>query len=205
MAQSPNITSFSPTVGTTGTIVSINGSGFTGVTTVTFGRVSATSFTVHSDTLITADVGSGASGQVKVGGSHGYDSLAGFVFLRLAAPHINSFSPDSGRTGTVVTINGAHFTGTTHVFFNTTAAASFTVASDTVIEATVGSGSSGSILVINPVGVGARGGFTYIPTPVPTHITSFSPDSAAAGATVRIRGVSFTGTTFVGFGGVSAS
>ena len=205
LAQSPNITSFSPTVGTTGTIVSINGSGFTGVTAVTFGRVSATSFIVHSDTLITADVGSGASGLVEVGGPHGYDSLAGFVFLTPAPPHINSFSPDSGRTGTVVTINGTHFTGTTRVFFSTTPAASFTVASDTVIKATVGSGSSGSILVGNPFGLGSKAGFIYIPTPVPTHITSFSPDSAAAGMTVRIHGVSFTGTTFVGFGGVSAS
>lgn len=205
LAQSPNITSFSPTVGTTGTIVSINGSGFTGVTTVTFGKASAASFTVHSDTLITADVGSGASGLVEVGGPKGYDSLAGFVFLTLATPGINSFSPDSGRTGTVVTINGTHFTGTTHVFFGGTAAASFTVASDTVIEATVGRGASGSILVLNPAGLGSKGGFTYIPTTVPTHITSFSPDSAAEGMTVRIHGVSFTGTTFVGFGGVSAS
>src|SRR5579859_7795891 len=204
LAQSPKITSFSPTVGTTGTTVSINGSGFTGVTAVTFGRVSTASFTVHSDTLITARVGNGASGLVAVYGPHGYDSLAGFVFVTLGTPHITSFSPDSGRTGTVVTINGTHFAGTTHVLFNGTAAASFTVESDTVIEATVGSGSSGLVQVLNPAGLASKGGFTYIATPVPTHITSFSPDSAAAGTTVRIHGVSFTGTTFVSFGGVSA-
>src|SRR5207253_7683896 len=49
-----SITSFTPTSGTGGASIQITGSGFTGVTAVKFNNVVATSFTVDSDTQITA-------------------------------------------------------------------------------------------------------------------------------------------------------
>jgi uncharacterized repeat protein (TIGR03803 family) len=55
----PKITSFSPTSGSTGTLVTINGSGLIQATTVKFGKVKATTFTVVSDSQVTADVPSG--------------------------------------------------------------------------------------------------------------------------------------------------
>lgn len=51
----PTITSFSPTSGPVGTVVTITGSGFTGAIVVKFAGVKAT-FTVNSDTTITATV-----------------------------------------------------------------------------------------------------------------------------------------------------
>jgi len=63
----PSITSFSPSSGPVGTSVTITGNNFTGATKVTFGGVKATSFTVVSDTKITATVPPGAvTGQIKV-------------------------------------------------------------------------------------------------------------------------------------------
>jgi uncharacterized repeat protein (TIGR03803 family) len=63
----PSIVSFSPTSGTVGTQVTINGTSFTGATKVTFGGVKATSFTVNSDTMITATVPTGAkTGKIQV-------------------------------------------------------------------------------------------------------------------------------------------
>jgi len=56
----PMIVSFSPTSGPVGTPVVITGNSFTGATKVTFGGVSATSFTVNSNTQITAIVPKGA-------------------------------------------------------------------------------------------------------------------------------------------------
>jgi uncharacterized repeat protein (TIGR03803 family) len=57
----PKITSFSPPSGSIGTLVTINGSGLIQATTVKFGTVAATTFTVVSDSEVTADVPSGLS------------------------------------------------------------------------------------------------------------------------------------------------
>ncbi|MFY9558719.1 MAG: choice-of-anchor tandem repeat GloVer-containing protein [Terriglobales bacterium] len=56
----PQITSFSPASGPVGTVVTITGVSLTQTTKVTFGGVVATSFTVNSDTQVTATVPSGA-------------------------------------------------------------------------------------------------------------------------------------------------
>jgi IPT/TIG domain len=55
----PKITSFSPSTGSAGTLVTINGSGLIQATSVKFGTVKATTFTVVSDSEVTADVPSG--------------------------------------------------------------------------------------------------------------------------------------------------
>jgi uncharacterized repeat protein (TIGR03803 family) len=57
----PKITSFSPLSGPVGTLVTINGTGLIQSTTVKFGAVKATTFTVVSDSEVTADVPSGLS------------------------------------------------------------------------------------------------------------------------------------------------
>ncbi len=63
----PNITSFSPSSGSVGTPVTINGSGLIQATAVKFGTVTATTFTVVSDSEVTADVPSGlAAGTVTI-------------------------------------------------------------------------------------------------------------------------------------------
>ena len=56
----PQITSFSPTSGPVGTAVTITGVSLTQASKVTFGNVAATSFTVNSDTQVTATVPTGA-------------------------------------------------------------------------------------------------------------------------------------------------
>lgn len=62
----PSITSFDPTSGPVGTSVRITGTGFTGATAVTFDGTSAT-FSVDSDTRITARVPAGATtGRIAV-------------------------------------------------------------------------------------------------------------------------------------------
>jgi hypothetical protein len=56
----PTITSFNPTSGSVGTSVQITGTGFIGASSVTFNGTAAT-FTVNSDTQITATVAAGAT------------------------------------------------------------------------------------------------------------------------------------------------
>ena len=68
----PTITNFTPTSGVTSTGVNITGTGFYGVgsssavSAVSFGGTAAASYTVNSDSSITAYVGSGATGLVSV-------------------------------------------------------------------------------------------------------------------------------------------
>ena len=62
----PTISSFTPTNGCTGTTVILTGTGFTGATAVSFGGTAATSFTVNSDTQISAVYGNGTTGKIAV-------------------------------------------------------------------------------------------------------------------------------------------
>ncbi|MDH6711174.1 hypothetical protein P3T27_007926, partial [Kitasatospora sp. MAA19] len=102
----PVIDSVSPASGAAGSVVTLTGSGFTGASAVRFGAVDATSFTVLSDTQITATVPAG-SGTVQVtvvawwwgGTSNG----VAFTYT-VAAPVLASVSPASGAAGSVVTL-----------------------------------------------------------------------------------------------------
>ena len=73
----PQITSFSPTSGPVGTVVTITGVSLTQTTKVTFGGVAATSFTVNSDGQVTATVPTGAkTGKIVITTAGGTASSA---------------------------------------------------------------------------------------------------------------------------------
>ncbi len=80
-------------------------------------------------------------------------------------PFISSLTPRNGTDGSVITIRGVHFTGTTAVSFGGTNAASYTVVSDSVIAAIVSGGSTGIVSVTNAFGPGTFNGFLYLPYP----------------------------------------
>ena len=200
VATPPTISSFTPTSAASGSTVTITGTNFTGATAVSFGGTPATSFSIVSATSITAVVANGTSGSVSITTPGGTASRAGFTYV--LAPTITSFTPTSAATGATVTITGTNFTGATIVSFGGTTATSLSVVSATSITAVVASGTTGNVSVTTPGGTASLTGFTYIPTPT---ITSFTPTSAATGATVTITGTNFTGVTVVGFGGTAAT
>jgi hypothetical protein len=115
---------------------------------------------------------------------------------------INSFTPQSGTTGTTITITGTNLTGATAVSFGGVAASSFTIVNATTITAVVSNGASGSVSVTTPSGNATSPGFTYT-QPAPT-ITLFTPTSGNTGTSITITGANFTGTTAISFGGVLA-
>ncbi len=108
ISVSPSLTSFTPTTAPTGTTITIKGNSFTNAIAVSFGGTAASSFTVVNDTVITAVVGSGASGSVAVTNSAGVGSLAGFGYQVYLVPSISTMLPNSGPIGTLVTIKGQH-------------------------------------------------------------------------------------------------
>jgi hypothetical protein len=197
---SPEIFSFTPNTAAAGATVTLSGTNFTGINSVSFGTIPASSFTVVNANTITAVVGTGASGDVMVSNSIGSGSISGFKFA--GTPIVSSFTPTSGFSGTVVTISGLNFNGATVVSFGGIAATSFNIIDPFTIIATVDIGATGSVSVTTPYGTGSLGGFTYAPVPI---IAGFSPTSAASGSTVTINGINFTGTIAVSFGGVAAT
>ncbi|RUR01400.1 IPT/TIG domain-containing protein [Labedella endophytica] len=201
-----------------GTDVTITGSCFTGATDVLFGDESATSFTVVSDTEITAVTPAGdAIGAVDVtvvgagdcadGGPDGPGTLPdGFSYL--AVPATTELDPDRGPVtgGTEVTITGTGFTGVTEVTFGGEPGTELVVVSDTEITVTSPAGGPGTVdvVVTSPVGSSAALPFEYFPVTVVTAIDPETGDEAG-GTAVTITGDAFTGATGVTFDGVPAT
>lgn len=138
--------------GRVGSTVEILGSGFTTTTAVQFNGLSA-SFTVVSDTYMTAKVPAGAFySPITVTTATG--TAASMTFFRVL-PSVISFNPTSGSVGTPVVITGNTFTGATKVTFGGIKATNFTVDSDSQITATVPTGAlTGKISVTTSNGTG---------------------------------------------------
>ncbi|MFY0566914.1 IPT/TIG domain-containing protein [Archangium lansingense] len=195
----PRITGFSPTSGSVGTIVTLNGSGFTGATAVRLGDTSL-AITPNSDTQLTVTIKSGTlSGTFRVDAPGGRaTSGSSFSVQSDSSPTLSSFSPNSGWVGTSVTIDGANFTGTTEVSFNGTPATNFSLSGDSRLYVNVPSGAtSGSIRVVNTKGQLGSPPFTVLAAPT---LTGFSPASGAVGTVVTLTGSGFTGSPSVRFG-----
>lgn len=185
--QDPTITSFTPTIATIGDTITIIGTNLNTIINVSFGNVNASSFIPISATQLKAIVGTGATGSVIVTNNAGSDTLSGFTFI--PPPIINSFTPTTGDSGTIVTINGLNFNGTTTVTFGGTSAISFTVISNTVITAVVGNGTTGNITVTTPQGISSLGTFTVFP-----YVNTVDLNICANGNTTIIS--NFSGTTY---------
>ena len=117
-----------------------------------------------------------------------------------ATPALDAIDPLGGATGTVVSLTGSNLDGTSSVRFNGLAAA-FTVASASLVRATVPPNArSGPVELDTPFGT-ARGSGSFVAAPI---IESFLPTQAPAGAEVAIVGINFSNATSVKFGGVDA-
>jgi hypothetical protein len=93
------------------------------------------------------------------------------------APVITAFSPTSAPAGTMITINGANFNGTSKVLFGGIPATSYSILSANTIQAYVGTGNSGNIAITTPSGTGIDTGFKFI-TILPPNNFAVSDSSA---------------------------
>jgi hypothetical protein len=217
-SQVPSVTSLSPTSGPLagGTVVTINGSGFTGATAVKFGANNATTFNVLSDSQIQAIAPAGAGTvDVKVTTPVGTSATVGadqYSYVVAPVPVVTGVSPNLGAPGggTVVTITGSGFTGASAVTFGGVNALSFTVNSDGSITATSPPGVGTVDIRVTTVGgesnTGLSDHFTYVAAGAPT-VSSLSATSgpSSGGTLLLITGSGFTGATSVTFGGTPAT
>jgi len=183
-AIAPTISSFSPATGGTGSSVVILGSGFCGATSVAFNVTNAT-FTVNSNTAITAVVPAGATiGPIHVTSNAGTTaSLTNFT--PASATTITSFSPTSGPVGTSVVITGTGFVTVTSVKFNGVSAVAPVTNSTTQITAVVPTGATtGAITVVDAGGTATSAtSFTVTTGPVARTVSGFGfePHSRVSG------------------------
>lgn len=198
---SPAITSFSPASGRANTNVVINGTNLLGASAVLFGSVNSTSFTVQSNSKITAQVPAGSgTGLIRVivpGGSA--FSATNFV----VAPTILSFSPNAGPPGTTVQITGVNLDASIPtVRFNGVAASTPTTITPTQLVVKVPAGTStGPISVTTVAGSDTNGNRFFLPP----SITSISSTNSGPGSTITLLGQNFLGATAVTFNGVAAA
>ncbi|MFE3548931.1 IPT/TIG domain-containing protein, partial [Streptomyces kronopolitis] len=142
------------------------GTGFTGATAVNFGPNPATSFTVNSDTQITAVVPAGTGTvPVTVTTPLGTSNAVNYTYAAApAAPVLNVVMPNTGPLtgGNTVLLVGTGFTGATAVNFGPNPATSFTVISDTQISAVAPAGSGTvAVTVTTPLGTSNAVNYTY--------------------------------------------
>jgi hypothetical protein len=210
----PNTLSFTPTAGPTtgGTVVTITAtSGLTDTTSVTFGGVPASIVPLtNTDTSVQVVTPAHAAGPVPVavtsiGG--GPVTAPGSYTYVLAPVEVNSVVPDIGPTagGTHVVITGQGFTTASAVTFGGTNAASYSVISDTQINAVTPPHAAGTfnVIVTSPGGTSfpvVADQFTFEATPT---VTSISPTSGptTGGTTVTLTGTNFGPDSVVTFSG----
>jgi large repetitive protein len=200
----PTITSFTPTSAKAGVTMTINGTGFLGVTEVDLGPATAAIVGTPTDTkiVVTVPANPDASGKVSVTtpGGTGHSTTS---FLYLPPPTLSSFAPEHAAFGATVTITGSHLNGTTAVQIGGVAA-TFKVVDDAHITATVPIGASNTpapITVTNAGGTSPSADNFTLDWATPT-IASFTPASGRIGATVTITGTGFTRASEVDFGSV---
>ena len=151
----PQLTSVTPNRGKPGTALTLSGSSLTGATQVLFAGVPG-EFQIVSDTALSVVVPEDAlSGSLSVSNPGGSASGSLNFTVLGRQPLVDAFSPDGGDVGTLVTLVGINFIGTTGVQFSNAPASSFTVKSDTNLVVTVPAGArSGPIAVKNAFGTG---------------------------------------------------
>jgi len=213
----PLITGITPTYGTIGTSVTINGSSFgstQGTSTVSFHGALASSVTNWSDTQIVAVVPSNAStggASVVVNGIESNTDV-GFTFYH---PVISNVSPSTGQSGANVVITGTGFgqyyqTGF-QVLINGTPATIQGIGygvlawSDTSVTVVIQPSTTSGPLVVSLQGIASNAVQFNVEN---LTVTSVSPSSGPVGSTIMISGTGFgssQGSSTLNFYGAPAT
>ena len=154
--------SFLPRAREVGRKVKFLGQGFVGTSAVSFNGTPAT-FTVVSDTYLTATVPNGATSGFITVSTPGGALKSNKKFL--VKPKIITFSPANGPVGTSVVISGVSLKQTSKVTFNGVVASSFLADSDSQVTATVPAGATTGRIAITTTGAPADSVTSFTVTP----------------------------------------
>ena len=174
----PGITQVTPLQGSTlgGTVISITGSGLSGVTAVSIGGAPCTAVTVLSSTLVRATTPSGVVGQAAISVTAPSGTTLAPTPFTYVIQQVSSIVPNTGSYtgGTAITITGAYLAATTSVTIGGVPATNVVAVSATQVTAVTPAGSVGTVDVVITGTKGVltvAGGFTYQSIIVPTWAT----------------------------------
>ena len=183
----PEITQVTPVQGSTlgGTVISITGSGLSGVTAVSIGGAPCTAVTVLSPTLVRATTPPGVVGQVLISVTSPSGTTLVPTPFTYVLQQVSSIVPNTGSYtgGTPITITGAYLAGTTSVTVGGVPATNVVGVNATTVTAVTPPGSVGTVDVVITGTKGAltvAGGFTYqsIIVPLWATLVEAMPDPA---------------------------
>jgi hypothetical protein len=196
--SAPVITSFNPTNGVSGTVVTLNGANFTNVSSVSFGGVTGSFTPPTSTTVLYATVPLNAvSGLITVNASSGAGNSGSLFYVQ---PWITNATP-SGIVNSSLVISGQNLTNTRSVSVGGVNYPTFTSSQNQIVATVPSNAVSGTITITAPGGVFiSTNSFVVLPK-----IYSFTPTIGPAGTQVTIGGTSLYDVTRVEFNGVSAT
>ena len=205
--SAPVITKFSPSSGTVGTSVTIEGTNLNGSTSV---RVCGITMTVHSSssTKIIATIPAGAKeGPIAITTPGGTGKSAA-DFSTTYLPEITGISPSSAPPGTAITISGKNFSGLQSVSVGNVIVSTFSV-TDTAIETYIPfDASNGVVQVKTSSGLGKSPSNITVKKAVKPKITELTPWKGPVGIQVTISGTNLAplgSNNEVKFGTVTAT
>ena len=174
----PGITQVTPLQGSTlgGTVISITGSGLSGVTAVSIGGAPCTAVTVLSPTLVRATTPPGVVGEAAISVTAPSGTTLAPTPFTYVIQQVSSIVPNTGSYtgGTAITITGAYLAATTSVTIGGVPATNVVAVSATQVTAVTPAGSVGAVDVVITGTKGVltvAGGFTYQSIIVPTWAT----------------------------------
>lgn len=206
---SPEIFDFSPTSGTSGTYVTLNGTNFAGVKFLYFNNTLATFFLAplpgpprSGSAVVPIDATSGPITIVTETGS--FTTRENFTVTPQPPPAITGFSPLSGPPGTYITIEGSNLVFVSEVRFNGIKVDFHPFSLPLQIR--VPYAASGPISVLTQSGAALSPvPFTVINGPPEPRLLSFFPTRGSSGTWVRLQGARLGIVTGVSFGPASAA
>lgn len=190
----PTVSNLNPASALAGTTVTITGANFTGLSAVKFANNASASFSLNSDTQITATVPSGAvTGPITLSKTGCPDVPAGVFTVLNPQPAIASLTPPAvtaGGVGFTLTVNGANFVNGALIRWNNqdrlTAFVSNTQLTTAIPATDIANDGTAVITVVNPApGGGASNPVNFTINPNP-RIVRVLPANAAAGGQIQV-------------------
>jgi hypothetical protein len=191
------ITGFTPTSGAVGAVVTVAGSGFTGVQAARLGSTSAT-YTVISDAQLQLVVPAGAqTGRIELT-SPGQTVLSASDFTVSDVPQLVSVSPSSVLPGGRVTLSGTNLDRVSLVQLNATVLPIVTQTPTAIAVDVPAAATTGLITLVDGAGV-PRLQSQQLTVLQPMSLSSFAPTSIVTGQALTLNGTNLDRATAVVF------